>query len=159
MYYYINKEGQQAGPVAADQLPRYGVNAQTMVWKAGMTQWTKAADVPELQSIIPPMTYGQQAQASYSQQGTQNSQQSGNNVQKPNNNMILAIFCTACCCMPLGAYSIYCAAQVDSYFKNGNYSEAEEWAAKAKKWSTIGLVAGFIIQGIYTIIYIAGGYQ
>lgn len=48
MYYYIGPNNQQQGPVPAEQLLSRGVTGETMVWKAGMAQWQKAKDVPEL---------------------------------------------------------------------------------------------------------------
>ena len=35
-YYYIDKNGQQQGPVTANELPKYGVTRNTQVWKQGM---------------------------------------------------------------------------------------------------------------------------
>lgn len=54
MYYYIDSAGQQAGPVPADQLAANGVTANTLVWKEGISQWTKASDVPELRYLFDP---------------------------------------------------------------------------------------------------------
>ena len=54
MYYYINSAGQQAGPVPADQLAANGITANTLVWKDGMNEWTKASDVPELRFLFDP---------------------------------------------------------------------------------------------------------
>ena len=54
MFYYINSAGQQAGPVPADQLAANGITADTLVWKDGMSQWTKASDVPELRFLFDP---------------------------------------------------------------------------------------------------------
>ena len=188
MYYYINTAGQQAGPVPANQLASYGVTGETLVWKAGMSQWTKAAQVAELQAIFTPnpqptfhrpnmatsqpngyqpQNTGYQPQPNnYQPQNTgyqpqpnsyqpQNmgsqSPNTGMIQRKPDNNMVWAIVCTICCCLPLGVYAIYCAAQVDSSFKSGQYDKAQEWADKAKKWAIWGMVGGFIVQTIYTI--------
>ena len=55
--YYYEHQGQQAGPVAADQLITHGVNANSLVWHDGMSNWAPAATVPELLSFflyIPP---------------------------------------------------------------------------------------------------------
>jgi len=54
MYYYINSAGQQTGPVPADQLAANGVTANTLVWKDGMNEWTKASAVPELRFLFDP---------------------------------------------------------------------------------------------------------
>ena len=88
-YYYIDPQGVQKGPVPMSELPACGVNPQSMVWCQGMTNWMRAADVAELQSIFcvapsgdnnatrpigsngfgrPGQAYGQQGQP-YGQQG------------------------------------------------------------------------------------------
>lgn len=43
-------------------------------------------------------------------------QQSQNPVMKPNNYMVLAIFTTVCCCLPLGIVAILKANSVDSLY-------------------------------------------
>lgn len=50
--WYIAHNGQQSGPFALNQLMQQGLTAQTHVWKAGMTAWQPAADVPELASLL-----------------------------------------------------------------------------------------------------------
>lgn len=176
MYYYINSAGQQAGPVQANQLAANGVTGDTLVWKAGMSQWTKAAEVAELQPFFfqqprpnyqpnyQPQNQGYQPQAQAYQPQTQayqpqntgyqpQPQNTGMIQKKPDNNMVWAVVCTICCCIPLGAYSIYCAAQVDSAFRKGDYAIAEDWSRKAKKWATWGIVLGLIANVLYMIIY------
>jgi hypothetical protein len=176
MYYYINSSGQQAGPVPANQLAANGVTGETLVWKAGMSQWTKAAEVAELQFMFGPQrpyqpqnqgyqpqnqgyqpqnqAYQPQNQAYQPQnQGYQPQQNTGSVQRKPDNHMVMAVICTICCCLPLGAYSIYCAAQVDGAFRGGMYDKAEEWAQKAKKWATWGFVGGAIVNILYMLIY------
>ena len=59
MYCYVNSNGQQQGPVSANDLPRYGVTPQTLVWRQGMSGWQPAGSVAELSGIFaapPPFT-------------------------------------------------------------------------------------------------------
>lgn len=50
-YYAVN--GERRGPTDLAGLKASGaVSAETLVWKKGMTAWTKAADLPELASIV-----------------------------------------------------------------------------------------------------------
>ena len=188
MYYYINSAGQQAGPIAADQLAANGVTGETLVWKAGMSQWTKAAQVAELQSFFAPQPqqpsyqpqnqayrpqnqayqpqnqayqpqnqgYQPQNQAYQPQTQSYQPQNMGGVQKKPDNNMVLAVISTICCCLPLGAYSIYCAAQVDGAFRGGKYDDAVEWSEKAKKWAIWSIVLGLIGNIIYMFTYGAG---
>ncbi len=52
MYYYVDSNNQQQGPVALGQLSQMGVTPETLVWKAGMEQWQKAKDVPEVMAAL-----------------------------------------------------------------------------------------------------------
>lgn len=54
--YFYEKAGQQAGPVAGDQLVAHGVQASTMVWCTGMTDWVAAETVPELRGFFIPLS-------------------------------------------------------------------------------------------------------
>lgn len=72
---------------------------------------------------------------------------------KPNNNMVMAILCTVCCCLPFGIYAIIKASKVNGFYMAGMYDEAENTANEAKKWSTIGIITGLVIQVIYMAVY------
>ena len=88
------------------------------------------------------------------EQFNQTTQPQDNNSQmpKPNNNMVMAILCTVCFCLPFGIYAIIKASKVNSYYMAGMYKEAMYSAIQAKKWSTIGIIAGAVFEIIYFII-------
>lgn len=172
MYYFININGQQQGPVSIDQLISNGINSETLVWKAGMAQWTKAKLVPELTQLflappIPPTrsqsTTGRPVGTSNIQQPTpqptptHSSAQQQTNIPKPDNYMIWAALSTVCCCVPMGAYAIYCASQVDTLYNKGNYAEAKSFAEKAKSWAIISAVSGGIVSIVSGIIMALSG--
>ena len=48
LYYYLNEQGQQCGPVQAAELSSLGVKDSTLVWTNGMSNWLPANQVPEL---------------------------------------------------------------------------------------------------------------
>lgn len=52
MYYYIDNQNQQRGPVPASSLVNHGVTLESYVWKAGMQNWAKAKNIPELQTVL-----------------------------------------------------------------------------------------------------------
>lgn len=85
------------------------------------------------------------------EQLNQNTQPQGNNSQmpKPDNNMVMAILCTVCCCLPFGIYAIIKASKVNGFYVAGMYNEAVSAANEAKKWSTIGIITGLVIQAAY----------
>lgn len=74
---------------------------------------------------------------------------------KPNNNMVWAILCTLFCCVPIGVYSIYCAAQVDSCYRRREYEDAQRYANKAKQLAIVSTILGVILGFIYMLIIMA----
>jgi membrane protease subunit (stomatin/prohibitin family) len=55
--WHVSRNGQSFGPFPLEQLLQQGLTPDTYVWKAGMTAWVKAAEVPELArrlSMMPP---------------------------------------------------------------------------------------------------------
>ncbi|HRE14586.1 MAG TPA: DUF4339 domain-containing protein, partial [Usitatibacteraceae bacterium] len=59
--FHVAVNGQQAGPFDANALAQMAASGQltraSLVWKAGMAQWSKAGDVGELASLfanVPP---------------------------------------------------------------------------------------------------------
>jgi hypothetical protein len=53
--YYYEQAGQQAGPVAANQLVAQGVTASTLVWCENMADWAAAETVPALRDLFAPI--------------------------------------------------------------------------------------------------------
>lgn len=79
----------------------------------------------------------------------------GNQVSKPDNNMLWAILCTLFCCLPLGIVAIINAAKVDGLYRSGDYAAANEAAANAKKYSQYGLIFGIVVMVFYFIVALA----
>lgn len=182
MFYYLDQNGQQAGPVAAESLPSFGVKAETLVWTEGMPGWAAANSVAELapfftaaqgisneETVMAPQQHVQEqpqyqpqqaAQTQYQpQQAAQPQYQQQAGYQQPqqpmpNSNLPLAIFTTLCCCLPLGIVGIIKASKVSNLYAMGQYQAAQEAANEAKKWSMIGLGVGLAVQVIYVIFYV-----
>ena len=55
------------------------------------------------------------------------------NNPKPNNYLLLAIFSTLCCCLPLGICAIIRSIKVNDYYSKKQYDAAEAASADAKK--------------------------
>lgn len=72
---------------------------------------------------------------------------------KPDNNLVLAIVCTVCCCLPLGIVGILKATKVNELYFAKQYQAAALAAQEAKKWSLIGIIAGAVVYIIYFIVY------
>ena len=175
MYYYIGPNNQQQGPVPADQLISRGVTGETMVWKAGMAQWQKAKDVPELSQYFgaspftvrnpydnqatqfnqPPPNYG----GGYGY-GPQYAGQFGGGQPMgpcPDTNLVWAILTTIFCCLPFGIVSIVYSSKVESRWRMGLQEEAEEYSNKAKNWALASALTSLGLTIIYIIIIVAAG--
>lgn len=72
---------------------------------------------------------------------------------KPDNNLVLAIICTICCCLPLGIVGIVKASKVNGLYYAKQYEAANLAAQEAKKWSLIGIGVGLVINIIYWLVY------
>lgn len=75
-----------------------------------------------------------------------------NPADKPDNNLVLAIVCTACCCLPLGIVGIIKACKVNTLWISGQYDAAIYEANEAKKWSIWGIVLGLVGSALYVLI-------
>jgi len=50
--YYIVENESRVGPLTFEQLREKGLDGSTLVWTAGMSDWTRADSCPELQSLL-----------------------------------------------------------------------------------------------------------
>ncbi len=76
---------------------------------------------------------------------------------KPDNNLVLAIVTTICCCLPFGIVAIIKAANVNSLYMAGQYDLAVASAAEAKKWALIGIAIGVVINLASMAFYLLVG--
>lgn len=164
MMYYIMYNGQQIGPVPADQLRNYGLNPQSMVWTEGMPNWVTAGSVPELAQFLagpqqPP--FGQ----NFSQPGYGGATMPlGNRGMQPmmqiNNYFALAVVSTvlslfSCIGAIFGIIAIVKANKVNPYIALGQYELAQDSAKNAKTFSIIALV--FAGLGLLGTIWLYSG--
>ena len=80
----------------------------------------------------------------------------GNNGQRPNTYLVLAILVTLFCCLPFGIIGIIYAARVDSAWNSGYYEDARIFSRKAKNWSLWGIAVLFLFWIAYIILILAG---
>lgn len=166
MYYYVDQNGQQAGPVSEDLLKSRGVTASTLVWTEGMEGWTKASEVSELKHLFisvppvpPPLTnnYGK-PQDGYVQTSngyaktSNNYAQTGSMGQCPETYLVWSILATILCCLPLGIPAIVFSTQVERLWRQGDEAEARRKSEQAKIWCLIAAGAGLVFSIIYFFI-------
>ena len=154
-YYYLDSANQQHGPIAAETLKSHGVHEKSLVWCVGMTSWTPANQVPELQVYFPqtPTPPSQPSPYHSSQYQQPQPQPQPQRSPAPDSNMVWAILTTLLCCMPLGIIAIVKASQVESLWHQGFHKEAINAANSAKKWSITGALCGLFIIVAYFLFY------
>lgn len=52
--WHIIYNGQQIGPMSAEQLKSYGLNPHSKVWHEGLPDWVEAYTIPELMCVMRP---------------------------------------------------------------------------------------------------------
>lgn len=61
--YFIIVNGQQAGPFPRYELKAYGLTPESFVWREGLANWERAANLPELSDLFAPQReYSQRAE-------------------------------------------------------------------------------------------------
>lgn len=162
-YYYLDANNQQCGPINPSQFASYAIGEKTLVWCAGMANWTPAGEIPELSGFIvsqrPNIPYNP-SQPSYAASYNQNQPMFQPGI-PPSSNLVWAILTTILCCLPLGIVSIVYASQVDSEWNRGNYENAYRKSKIARNWAIASAATGIGFTLIYLIfiwIGIAAGY-
>jgi len=143
-YFYLDQNGQQQGPVAANELPNYGVTRNIYVWKQGMSNWQMAGSIPELSDIFPP-SITPVVHPPYQSQFTQQ-------LSKPDNLMVWSVLVTLLCFLPTGIVAIIYSNKVDSLWALKDYDGAQQAANSAKTWClvSLGLAVATWLIAIFT---------
>ncbi|WP_266364326.1 CD225/dispanin family protein [Tellurirhabdus rosea] len=164
-YYYLDNNNQQVGPFSVEQLRTQPITPDTLVWMQGMTNWTRAADVPEIRPYFgsaptaPPtgQPYGMPPTAAYPQVGPapQNFGGYPGGVM-PKTWLVESILVTLFCCLPLGIVGIINASRVESRYRIGDLAGAQQASLEAGRWTKYGLLASLVIIGIYFLLFMLG---
>lgn len=147
MKYYIARNGTPAGPYEIWQLRYEGVTLDTLVWCQGFSEWTKAADIPEVAEALsvavapPPFDAEAYGNRLYRRNDMFDSRRF---YPRPNNYLAEAIIVTLLCSPIVGIISIIYSSKVNSLYNRGLYDEAERASVSARNW-----VIGSIVFGIF----------
>lgn len=151
LYYYVNKSGQQAGPIPVEKFSTFDIKKDTLVWCEGMgNEWKKAEEVEELRHLFIVVTPPQPPQPPVSPQppvqpgGNTFGASAGLTDQCPNNYLVWTILTTILCCLPLGIPGIVYATKVEKLWNAGDRAGAQNAAEQAKMWCFISLGGGVL---------------
>ncbi len=174
LYFYINNNGNQCGPVEESALAG-NITPETYVWSEGMPDWVHAKDLPQLAYLFQPKvepqnTYGQppygaqpqqpqqpygqpqqpygQPQQPYGQQ-PYGYQQPQPTMSCPPTYMVWSIIITVCCCLVGGIVAIVYSSQVEPAWRSGDYALAVKKSNQAKTW----IIVSAIVGGVGGLIY------
>ena len=185
-YYFINSQGAQIGPVERDDMLRFGIKRDTLVWREGAPAWIAADKEPDLAShfaTVPPPppppvppTPPTQASAYRPAQPSASAWQTGRTAtntppyasapssaaegrpfaEKPSSYMWLGIFTILLGFLPFSIVSIVYASKVDRNWAVGDYDAAYANSTKAKSWG-IASVSVALFFILMVIISLATG--
>ena len=170
MKYYIIEHEAPVGPFELGELVGRGLRPTDLVWTEGMADWAPAETIEEVRMalygpktgdvpVAPAPEYQQQYQQQpYQQQQYQQPyQQQQQPMLPPDNYLAWAIIVTILCCLPFGIVAIIKAASVNTLWNAGNYEQAYEASAAAKKWVIISAIVGVVSSLIYAGFMIFSG--
>lgn len=148
MKFFIVENNQQAGPFTLEEMASRGVTPSTPVWREGMSDWTPAGNLPELQPLFGGSVPSQPSVSSATDAGPMQL--------CPKTWLVESILVTIFCCLPFGIVGIIKASSVSSKFAMGDFAGAQQASADAKKWTIIGLICGLVANLISFFIVLSG---
>lgn len=157
LYFYLDKNNQQAGPIAPQQFTAFGLTVNSFVWCEGMSNWQRISELPELMPFVTVPGAGEGTYPRY--QYAPNANYRGNYATPgppPANYMVWAILTTILCCLPFGIVSIVYSSKVESLWAQGRCDEALSNARSAKNWALAAGICGFIGGGAYAGLILFG---
>lgn len=171
--YFIVVNDNRVGPLSINQLEERGIEPSTLVWTAGMADWTRADSVPELSQILAnrrrvddqESAFGAYTQQQYRQPSYQNRQYSAFNnrrnnfVQGPSVNWkVISIVATVCgflfSCIGgiIGIFAIMQANKAENAMRTGDQFTADSSWSTCKTLCIISLVLtgiGLVLNVLY----------
>lgn len=167
-YFYVDSLGKQKGTFSPEELRAENIRPDTLVWTQGMADWARADSVEELRFLFEPksmdaMPEHPQSPPPTTMYHTQNYYNPAPTQPKPKTYLVESILVTA---LPLffcsnifsliGIAAIVYASQVESYFSQGNYAQAEVASKQARLWTriTFWISIGWLLLVIAAIVLI-----
>ena len=161
-FYYTDGQDKY-GPFTIEELKRYNLTTDTLVWAEGMNDWTPAGQVPVLRSLFPfdppsvPQDKNDPFRENNNNYGNNSGYQNPPSGPKPKNWLVESILVLLFCCWPLAIPAIIAASKVDSTYATGNYQGALDASDNARKWVIASFVVGLVANILVFAFVIATG--
>lgn len=146
--YWAMIDGRRIGPMTVEMLVANGLEPQTPVWTAGMTQWVPASWIPEILWVFDSPAY-QWRHQNGAMPPYPNGQAFGYANRQmmppcPNTYLAFSILVTVLCCIAFGIPAIIYSTNVTTKYNQGDYEGAKSASDKACMWCIIALIAGLV---------------
>lgn len=176
-FYYIDDIAkQQCGPFSPQELLSKNIRQETMVWRSGMSDWSRADSVQELAFLFDPkIPMPQKKEVSVPRETTPIEQKtfSGENTivntkigssqvnksdeirEMPKNWMTESVLLSVFCCSPVSVVGIFYASKVQSLYLDGKYEASSRSSDLARNWALLGMLfvpICYIFFFLFTII-------
>ena len=152
-YFYIDSEGKQKGTFSPEELKSENIKKDTLVWAPGMSEWVRASNVAELNTLFADNAgYNPPQPAAQSVIPPPRPVDSGASRQQqpmPKSWLIESILATV---IPfllcgsifslLGVIGIVHASKVESLYVRGDHAGSLEASGQARKWTKIAMWIG-----------------
>lgn len=136
MEFYILQNNTKQGPYSLEELRNKNIDADTMVWSVGFSNWKPAKNVPDLSDLlsslppVPPLS------------------------PMPKTWLVESIIITCFCCLPFGIMGIINATKIETLYLSGAYEQALYRSKQAKKWTLWGFYIALLLFLISIIVSI-----
>jgi len=149
MGYYIANQGVQRGPLELQELPQNGLHADSMVWTEGMTDWQRAAAVPEVAKLLAPQPIASTA-AVITYQTPPIGQSNGMAVAS----LVLGIIAVPFSCHPMLGLTPGILAIIFGFVARGNIRRGE--TAVGGGMALAGIICGFVPIVLWGAVLLIG---
>lgn len=148
MEYWIAQNKERKGPFSPEQLSEAGISPDTLVWRDGLTSWTKAEDLEELAWLfncdIPPAIPTPKVEPICVQ--PQHSFEAPKPAAEPQPPTYIwwSVAALILCCTIPAIVALVMGSKVSSRYICGDYEGAKKASESAELWLIIAIVSGLV---------------
>lgn len=173
-YYIDDMTKQQCGPFGLQELSSRNIRPETLVWRSGMPDWTRADNVHELsflfdskisqpqvkeekkeENIVPTSTSSIINNSPSPNSRLETSYSHSEVPSMPKNWMIEAVLLSIFCCSPISVVGIFYASKVEGLYNAKEYEASVRASNFARNWALLGIMflpVCYIIFAICTMV-------